>query len=188
MATDTELKTEPKATMVTTIDQWWGYSNAHGWVMLDRSVACNKPAQDCPLLFVRCSDGVVFSELRERWDAPHYVYAPQYLKALPSNQRELAEATLANFQRHSKEYRSNVASEGDTIDARRFEQTRRTYFAELGRVDPGCRRTSAKTHRVTHCYRDKLSLDSEVSLECKSCRWLVCHRCGACRCGWNGTY
>jgi hypothetical protein len=172
--------------MTTTTGHWWGYSKEHGWVMLDRSIACNKPGQTRPLLFVRCSDGVVFSEPRERWTEPHYDFAPQYLRALPSIQRQAAEESLANAQRRSDEYCANVAAEGNAIEARRFLQTRYEYFAKLGINDPGYRPASTKMHRVTHCYDCKHPLDSAVSLECNLCGWLVCGVCGACGCGYDG--
>ena len=36
----------------------------------------------------------------------------------------------------------------------------------------------------THCYACKQTLDSSSSLQCSTCKWLVC-TCGACGCGYR---
>jgi len=46
--------------------------------------------------------------------------------------------------------------------------------------------TTAKRHRVTHCYECKIHLESGSFLECTTCNWLVCS-CGACGCGYSNA-
>jgi|GEM_PF-1317161 len=46
---------------------WWGHHSAHGLVLLDRTIKCNAPGLNKSLLFVRCSDKVVYEEPRDQW-------------------------------------------------------------------------------------------------------------------------
>jgi len=78
--------------------QWWGYSKEHGWVVLDRTVPCNAPAQGVDLLFLRCRDATMFSEKRERWIPPNYLFAPNYVLGLPPADADAASVELASLR------------------------------------------------------------------------------------------
>jgi hypothetical protein len=67
--------------------------------------------------------------------------------------------------------------------ARELEMSHRKRIEKLGFRYAGLKPT-AKSHRVTHCYVCKDSLDSSVDVECVNCGWIVC-RCGACGCGFE---
>ncbi len=78
--------------------EWWGYSTLHGWVVLDRSVACNVPGIRVPLEFVRARDMSVYTEPREKWVPPHYRFAPNYLGGLKGDEAVAAAAELEAFK------------------------------------------------------------------------------------------
>lgn len=40
------------------------------------------------------------------------------------------------------------------------------------------------THRHTHCWQCRTSLDSGIELSCIACGWIICW-CGACGCGYR---
>lgn len=65
-------------------EEWWGYSQNYGWVVLDRSNPANQLAKSAyhPLTFVRCDDWSEFTELKIKWEAPHFLYAPLYIRRL----------------------------------------------------------------------------------------------------------
>ena len=48
-------------------------------------------------------------------------------------------------------------------------------------------RRSQESHRKTHCYNCKTSLDNYIDYECTSCGWIICS-CGACGCGFDFDY
>lgn len=100
--------------------EWWGYSKEHGWVVLDRRIPCNLPGARLPLEFVRSSDGNVYDEKREKWDRPHYQYAPNYLNDLKGDAAVAAAAELETFkavwpemQARVNQERSDTASRGE---------------------------------------------------------------------------
>lgn len=74
------------------LDQWWGYHAKVGWVVLDRHVAQNSvgSSRDA-LVFVRCSDWVLFEVKRHAWFPPLFTFAPNYLSTLIGESRRKAE-------------------------------------------------------------------------------------------------
>ena len=83
---------------ITLDDQWWGYNKEHGWVVLDRTLDINKPGLKEQLFFLRCKDMTAFAAKRDTWNAPLYVYAPKYLRALGPELAADAATALAGFQ------------------------------------------------------------------------------------------
>lgn len=165
-------------------ESWWGFSPEHGWVVLDRSIECNKPGSG-KLLFFRCSDEVVYPEDRKRWNSPHYVFAPRYIESLPMAEQNASEAKLEMLKLKWSEYHDKIAREGKALEERNLQAARGRFFAKLGRDDPGLRPATNRVHRSPHCYSCRHPLDSSANFECIECRWLVCV-CGACGCGYFG--
>lgn len=74
--------------------EWWGFSTAHGWVVLARDIASNRPGIREDLLFYRCRDSTTFTEKREKWNPPLYKFAPNYLRELAPEAAAEASAEL----------------------------------------------------------------------------------------------
>jgi len=162
---------------------WWGFNPEHGWVILDRFIKCNQPGAIGDLLFLRCSDEFVYLEKRDRWDTPHYIYAPQYIASLPISARVSSEERLGTFKLKWPEYRDKLSTAGKLWAQRNLQVARDRFFKKLTRTDPGLRPAENRVHRLTHCYECHHKLDSAIAFECNECGWLVC-ACGACGCGY----
>jgi hypothetical protein len=78
--------------------QWWGFSKEHGWVVLDREIACNTPGTRGDLMFLRCRDEKVFMLKRELWRLPGYQFAPNHLRALSEADAARARAEFEELQ------------------------------------------------------------------------------------------
>jgi hypothetical protein len=63
--------------------EWWGHSKEHGWVVLDRTTEGKASGPNQVLSFFRFRDSVSFEDTRKNWVPPLYVYAPNYIGALP---------------------------------------------------------------------------------------------------------
>jgi hypothetical protein len=88
--------------------QWWGYSDKHGWVVLDRSVPINGPGKGKNLLFFRCRDSLPYTEERKNWNPPQYRFAPNYLRELEPIKLELAKKQLEEFQARWPEFEKQI--------------------------------------------------------------------------------
>jgi hypothetical protein len=131
---------------------WWGFNPEHGWVILDRFIKCNQPGAIGDLLFLRCSDEFVYLEKRDRWDTPHYIYAPQYIASLPISARVSSEERLGTFKLKWPEYRDKLSTAGKLWAQRNLQVARDRFFKKLTRTDPGLRPAENRVHRLTHCY------------------------------------
>ena len=70
------------------IDEWWGYSFQHGWVLLDRNISNNKTNN---LIFLRCIDWQHYTDTRENWgNTKLYNGANYFINSLPSDKKEAA--------------------------------------------------------------------------------------------------
>ncbi len=63
-------------------DEWWGFSPEHGWVILDRNIATNRPGKGGNLVFLRCRDWTHYEEDCDRWEPPYYSFTDRYLESL----------------------------------------------------------------------------------------------------------
>ena len=90
------------------LQQWWGYSRHHGWVVLDRSLAINQPGGSQPLFFARCKDSHCYFETRKAWREPAYSFAPQFLKSLQPDRAQLETATLSALQEKWPELQAEI--------------------------------------------------------------------------------
>ncbi len=103
--------------------EWWGYSKVHGWVVLDRTVACNAPGIKVVLEFVRAKDGTVYDEQREKWVPPNYRFATNYLKDLKGDDATAAAAELDAFKAAWPEIQARIGGERQAAAAQ--AETRR---------------------------------------------------------------
>lgn len=62
-------------------DQWWGFSESHGWVVVDWADPRNRPGYESPrrLYMVRCRDWQELSIPWSEWSTPGYVSAKERL-------------------------------------------------------------------------------------------------------------
>jgi len=114
--------------------EWWGYNSVEGWVVLDRSIPCNRPAIKEDLHFYRCSDWTSFSEAREKWNPPLYRFAPNYLKGLSGEEAENAAAELEAHKARWPEVQARVRREQEEAAERekaaRAEEEKKRRRAE----------------------------------------------------------
>ncbi|MGQ0749172.1 MAG: hypothetical protein ACT4PS_01420 [Betaproteobacteria bacterium] len=99
-------------------NEWWGYNSVEGWVVLDRSIPCNRPAIKDDLVFYRCSDWSTFTEVREKWNAPLYRFAPNYLRGLKQEEALQASAELEAHQARWPEVQARLKREREEVEAR----------------------------------------------------------------------
>lgn len=115
-------------------NEWWGYNSKEGWVVLDRNIPCNRPAIKDDLIFYRCSDWSAFTDAREKWNAPLYRFAPNYLRGLKPEEAPQAAAELEAYQARWPEVRERLKREREEAEARerseRAEEERKRKRAE----------------------------------------------------------
>ena len=164
---------------------WWGYSEIHGWVVLDRTIPCNGPGLSGDLLFYRCDDLQTFSVPRHTWAEPNYFYFEKYLKGRTKDDTVSFESLRCEIEpRLEAIQQENLMVE---LEQRRLQALRnhQDFLKSKGLQFRGvAARNANKYHRMTHCYSCKDSLDNEMDSECTACRWIICG-CGACGCGYS---
>jgi hypothetical protein len=115
-------------------NEWWGYNSKEGWVVLDRSIPCNRPAIKDDLMFYRCSDWSTFTDAREKWNPPLYRFAPNYLRGLKQEEALQAAAELEALQARWPEVRARLNREREEAEAQekaaRAEEERKRKRAE----------------------------------------------------------
>jgi len=108
--------------------QWWGHSEKHGWVVLDRSIPNNAPGLKADLLFFRCRDATTFVEARKKWDRPLYSFAPNYIRDLPPEAAAQAAAELEGFKavwpEHQRQLHQELRETEERAEAARIESER----------------------------------------------------------------
>jgi hypothetical protein len=179
--------------------QWWGHTEEHGWVVLDRDDARNETNAPSRYM-VRCRDWVSIEVSRADF-SDRFKSFQRYIGALPDDQ---ARAEFAQFLRFRQEFVSRLASFRVTKEemerrkaatecqrqAERLQNTIKLHrrFLKGGmRPDQGVPSPPGPTHRVDHCWSCKQDVDNAIDLECAGCGRIVCRRCGACGCcGWLG--
>jgi hypothetical protein len=115
-------------------NEWWGYNSVEGWVVLDRSIPCNRPAIKDALIFYRCSDWSTFTDAREKWNPPLYRFAPNYLRGLKQEEALQAAAELEAHQARWPEVQARLRREREEAEAQekaaRAEEERKRKRAE----------------------------------------------------------
>lgn len=152
--------------------EWWGHSPTHGWVILDRRVANNRPG-GALLTFLKCKDWTSFEESKDCWTEPHYVWVNQYLNKLSPDARQAMEAELQSLVEQSKQAKEDLYAEA--IHALHKQ------FLERAGLPPSQTRRATKI-RASYCWRCHKKVDNTVDLECVRCAWIVCGNCGTCGC------
>lgn len=171
------MTTEPQ--FPNPIEQWWGYHSDFQWVVLDRAMSRNRPGLVEPLLFIRCLDWQFFTEERERWKRPLFIYLPRYLELLSE---DAARAALQSWQSvHSKFIVRQPELARQVITKKHTEFLIQFGITEVASLV----KCFDENRRITHCWRCKDHLDSWVDLQCSRCTWILCS-CGACGCAYNG--
>ena len=175
---------------------WWGYSETHGWVVLDRTIPCNSSGSGGALLFFRCSDSQTFSVPRDTWKKPNFIYAPNYLGGRTKDDAIEFEALKTETEHRLETIRQeNLRVELEKqkehlklmLEKKQLQaiENHQNFLKNKGLQYHGvAARNVNKFHRVTHCYSCKDSLDNEIDSECAACRWIICE-CGACGCGYS---
>jgi len=109
--------------------EWWGFSREHGWVVLDRELASNRPGITNDLLFYRCRDSATYIEKRAKWNPPEYRFAPNYLRELMGQDALDANAMLEEFKAlwpaARKEIERELREELERAEAARLEEEKR---------------------------------------------------------------
>lgn len=197
--------------------EWWGFSQKHGWVYLDRDLPCNGPNSYAKLIFVCCRTGEVILEERKNWKRPLYIFEKPYIEGLLEKDRSILIEEVESYKRDVADLKSKARNvwnlikdqaKGIELDSRinyewfaglfnalehthKIEKSKEyhSYFLEkIGKPNLGYIDNAVpKMKRVTHCYSCKQTLDNSVNIECKACSWIICP-CGACGCGWVGRY
>ena len=165
------------------MDDWWGYSNQHEWVVLDRSLPCNQPGKKGDLIFFRWQDLTTFSIEQKAWQAPFIVYAPNYISEFPSGQKA---EELESLRARWSEIKAKATREAEerlmTIVRKQAAANRQRFLKHIGKAEGNDSAPSAnKPHRIANCYSCKSKLDNSKTPECTACGWIVCN-CGACGC------
>jgi len=160
-------------------DEWWGFSPEHGWVVLDRKIATNRPGKGGKLIFLRCRDWTHYKEDRKKWDPPYYYFENQYLKSLTEKDAFDARTILNGLKdecKHKKEeFYSSVVRELHS-----------QFLEKAGRAAPETKKAINK-NRASYCWNCKQPVDNSVDLECSACGWIICGNCGACGCTYGGS-
>jgi hypothetical protein len=117
--------------------EWWGYHKEHGWVVLDRTIACNAPGIKLDLLFLRCRDAKIFTVTRETWIPPLYRFAPNYISQLTPAAAVEAAAEFDGLQARWPEFQLEIERHCREIEER----------AEAGRVEEEKARKQAASEK-----------------------------------------
>ena len=131
--------------------EWWGYSEEHGWVVLDRSLTRNAPGLLEDLMFFRCKDATTFLENRKHWNPPAYRFGPKYITELPQEASAAAAAEVASCQARWPEFQAQMQRElkevADRIEAARLEEVKKAK--EIAREAAKARRKAAAAAAVS---------------------------------------
>src|SRR5579864_2852773 len=87
-------------------NEWWGFSQTHGWVLVDWNDPRNRPGFESPrhLYLIRCQDWAEIPIWWSTWTPPAYVSIKDRIAALPTTSRESALEQIRTLQEafHSK--------------------------------------------------------------------------------------
>ncbi len=183
--------------MNTDSEYWWGFSDEHGWIVLDRADPRNVPGSSS-VHFYRSSDGWEIALPRNEWDSPKIRGARNYLGSIANNElRSMAERQLARcreeyqriqqgrlvrIQRDLDEQEQTVLKERNRV----VRDKHKRHLVNLGLSGHATTRLSGWI-RHTHCWNCKTPISSDVNLGCTVCSGIICHSCGACLCGYEAN-
>lgn len=167
-------------------NEWWGYSQTQGWVVLNRRLYTNESGKgkNGKYIFLRCSDWTEYEDLVSNWTAPYYVYGVPYLRQL--NAEKLKQATEELFKIFSY-YRDNKArikeeqlKRQDELKFQYLQKIHNQYLDSKGLSKQKLIKNTNRNRRVSHCWNCLSTVDNNTDYECMGCGWIVCGSCGAC--------
>src|SRR5262245_55274821 len=81
-------------------NEWWGFSQTHGWVLVDWNDPRNRPGFESPrrLYLIRCQDWAEIPIRWSTWTPPGYVSTKDRIAALPAHSRESALEQIGALQ------------------------------------------------------------------------------------------
>jgi hypothetical protein len=109
---------------MTILNEWWGFSKEHGWVIMDRSLPCNVPGLRGELLFFRCRNSKIFFLKRELWRLPDYQFAPNYVLERTGAAADEARAELDELMQRWPEFKAEIHRQHQEIVDRETEARR----------------------------------------------------------------
>ena len=159
--------------------EWWGVSQDHGWVVLDRNISTNRPGKREKLVFLRCKDWTHFEEERKKWEAPYFVFADRYLETLHATELLDARNELQQLKEQFKHKKEDFYSA--LVKARHCH-----FLADKGLSGQESRRAGGRK-RASVCWNCKQPVNNAIDFECSACHWIICGSCGACGCTYGGS-
>jgi hypothetical protein len=166
---------------------WWGYSKNYGWVVLDRKIPMNKPGKMGKLIFIRCHDWNSYEEDRNKWEPPLYIFFERYIESLPT---KLKNNAFEKFNYYKKEYdlkRKDLYKEIVSKIQISISEKNNNFLNKFKLQSRGVKRSRYhRIHRTSGCWYCKYPVDNAVDFECIGCGWIICERCGACGCAYQG--
>lgn len=173
---------------ITNTNEWWGYSQEHGWVVLDRNIEANQFGTSSQLLFVRCADWSVFKEKRKNWEKPKYISENIFITKLSFDEvkRTIKELTRLKSEYQSKRQSIHAQYSQEPRDIKAIIEKHNAFLELLGKKQGSYKPPGqiGQNRRITRCYSCKNHLDNVHDLECSKCKWIICENCGACGCGY----
>ena len=171
-------------------NEWWGYSQEYGWVVLDRNLYSNrKQTINSPkdkVVILKCSNWSSYEELNETWKKQNspYIWAPNYLNKFKGVDLQRAEAEVSNLLQYYLEHKAEIgekqAKEQSEWRFEKLSKLHNQYLSDLDlpqqtliKIKPGFRNPN-------HCFKCNSTIDIKTGYECGGCGWIVCDTCGAC--------
>jgi hypothetical protein len=173
---------------------WWGFSDEHAWIVLDRADPRNVPGSPI-VYFFRSSDSTELEIPRTEWDSPKMRSARNYIASITNaDLRSLAEVQLERFIKEYDRIRQRRLEqiEKDVEDARQaaleernrvIREKHKRHLSKLG--ISGRATTRSRWVRYTLCWNCQTHINSDANLGCTACNGVICHQCGSCLCGWQ---
>jgi hypothetical protein len=167
------------------MDDWWGYSKQHGWVVLNRSLSPNQSGAG-ELIFFSWRDLTNVKIERKTWNEQFIIHAPQYIAQFSSSEKAEELESLKARWPEIKEKTTREAKESLlAIEQKKAEENRRRFLEGIGKpYGNDSAPASNKPHRTANCFSCKKNLDNLKNPECTACGWIVCN-CGACGCDFH---
>lgn len=167
----------------------WKHSAEYGWVVLDKNDVRNGGSH---VYIWKCDDWSEVKILPRTFDdsSLFLVYRKHIenldLEKLP----RVCEQVLIFFKKFTEKnfYQKTytIKREKELILLReKAKIAHEKLLKEENILYKGAKNSSTtKEHRITHCFRCKNDLETDIDMECIACGWLICV-CGACGCTYH---
>lgn len=167
-------------------NEWWGYNQINGWVILNRKLTRNQSpiSKEHKYVFIRCSDWSQYEDLASNWSMPNYIYGVQYLKQLSAEKIIEVNENLYKIFSYYKENKNYIKKEQllneEKLEAQKLQEIHNLYLEARGLPKQEIIKNKFKNRRTSHCWNCLSTVDSNSDYECKGCGWIICRHCGAC--------